>query len=299
MTIRLIAALAVCVLLAAPSAGSAQTSPAALPPLHHDSTPPKRIAMPRVVDVPLLRTSERNRSPQIDVMVNGQGPFRFLVETGAREINLSPALIAKLALKRTRGSGDDTQYRLERITIGDASFERMTVETMPGAITGVDGVLGLPFFQNVLLTIDYPAERLRMVLGKLPAANGRDILPLIRISDYWGLHIVLGGKPFDAVLDTQNSAALGAPPSVGDQLEFDGGVRTVGRARGVFGVTDVKAGVVKGDLVIGRYTITNPTLNVLELPPEYPRAVNIGSGLLSQFVVTIDQRKGRIRLEEP
>jgi hypothetical protein len=252
--------------------------------------------MRRPVEVPLLRASERDSRAQIEVMVNGRGPYRFDLETGAREIGISRTLAESLGLPRIGGPDDYREYHLDSIGIGSATFHDMPVAQLPQGVNGVDGVLGLPFYQNVLLTIDYPGRLVRFSHDALPAPNGADILPLVRIAAFWGVAVQLAGKPFDAVLDTQNSGSIGIPPRVADMLPFSGGLQTIGRARGTFGIIDIKGGKLAGDLVIGRYTFPTPFMDVMQLPPEFPSRPNIGTRLLDNFVVSIDQRHARLRL---
>jgi CheY-like chemotaxis protein len=70
----------------------------------------------------------------------------------------------------------------------------------------------------------------------------------------------------------------------------------IGRARGAFGEVEVKSGQLAGDVVVGGYTIPRPYLSIVPLPPIYPRQPNLGSALLRNFVVTLDQERGRVRL---
>jgi hypothetical protein len=263
-----------------------------------DSAPPRRIVMKRPVEVPLLRASERDSRAEVEVIVNGQGPFRFAVETGSRHIDISPALATRLGLKRIgTTSADMPQYHLDSINVGTASFQDFPVGEFPAGITGVDGVLGLPFYQNVLLVIDYPAHLLRFSGDTLPRANGQDILALTRVSDFWGVPLQIGEQRFTGVLDTQNSGALNVPPSIAAQLSFDGPLQVIGRGRGAFGVVEIKGGKLATDIQVGRYTLRRPFLDVIQLPPDYPNKPNIGSRLLDQFRVSLDQRHARLRLE--
>jgi hypothetical protein len=261
-----------------------------------DSSPPRRIVMRHPVQVPLLRANDRDSRAQVEVMVNGSGPYRFDIETGAREIGISRAVAESLGLRRIGGPDDYREYHLDSISVGSATFHDMPVAQLPQGVNGVDGVLGLPFYQNVLLTIDYPGRLVRFSRDALPAPNGADILPLVRIDAYWGVAVRLAGKTFDAVLDTQNSGSIGVPPSIADVLPFTGGLQTIGRARGTFGVIDIRGGKLAGDLVIGRYTFPTPFMDVMQLPPEFPNRPNIGTHLLDNFVVSIDQRHARLRL---
>jgi aspartyl protease len=289
--------LALLTTLAAAVSGHATTTRAVYA-VDPDSAPPRRIVMHAPVEVPLLRASERDSRAQVEVMVNGQGPFRFDVETGSRHIDISPALATRLGLKRIgTTSADMPQYHVDSINVGEASFQDFPVGEYPAGINGVDGVLGLPFYQNLLLVIDYPAHKLRFSRDTLPAANGRDILALTRVSDFWGVPLQFGEHHFTGVLDTQNSGVLNVPPAIADQLSFDGGLQVIGRGRGAFGVVEIKGGKLTSDVQLGGYTLQRPFLDVVQLPPDYPNQPNIGSRLLDQFRVSLDQRHARLRLE--
>ncbi|HEY4321963.1 MAG TPA: retropepsin-like aspartic protease [Gemmatimonadales bacterium] len=252
--------------------------------------------MPSVIEVPLVGQPGRNATAMVDVMVNGHGPYHFLVETGARVIGIAGRLADSLRLPRIGGPDTDREFHIDSITLGGGAFHDMPAEALPFDFPGIDGVLGLPFYQGLLLTVDYPGHKVRLERDTLPAANGRDILALSRVADFWGIPINIGGKAFVGVLDTQNSGSIGIPVSVAGQLTFDGGLRAVGKARGAFGTIDVQGGQLSGNVVIGKYTIPTPFLTVTPLPPDYPNQPNIGTQVLDNFVVSLDQAHGRLRL---
>lgn len=261
-----------------------------------DSAPPRRIVMPHAIDVPLVPEARGGSSPMVDVMVNGHGPYHFLIETGARSIGVARRIADSIGLPRIGGPDNDPEFHVDSITLGGGSFQDLPAEALPFDFPGIDGVLGLPAFQELLLTVDYGARRARFTRDTLPPANGTDILALSRVDDFWGLPITIAGKPFIAVLDTQNDGSVGLPPSVADSLPFDGGLRVVGRARGVFGVVDVRGGRLAGNIRIGAFTFPTPFLTVAQLPPDYPDRPNVGTEVLQNFVVSLDQVHGRLRL---
>ena len=260
-----------------------------------DPSPPARIILDRPVTVPLVAGETL---PIIEVRVNGQGPFRFGIETGANFIIVTPALAGRLGLARTGGPDDTPSYRLERIEIGAARFEDMPVSAFPFAQSSIDGVLGLPFYRDVLLTIDYPARAVTFERGNLPDADGASILPLTRVGDFWGVPIGLGKTTANGVIDTRSSGGFGLTPSAAASLPFDGELAVVGRARGAaIAETVVKAGRLKGDITLGRYTFPAPTVSVRALPPGFPEEPLIGTRVLSNFRLTLDQRNARVRFE--
>lgn len=261
-----------------------------------DPSPPARVILDAPVTVPL---AAGEALPIIEVRVNGQGPFRFGIETGANFIIVTPALAERLQLPRAGGPDHTPSYRIASIEVGAARFEDLPVSAFPFAQSTIDGVLGLPFYRDLLLTIDYSARTARFERGSLPAADGQSILPLTRVGDFWSAPIAFGGVAANAVIDTRSSGGFGVTPSAAASLTFDGGLAVVGRARGAaIAETVVKAGRLKTDVTMGRYTFPAPMVSVRELPPGFPQEPLMGTRVLSHFVMTLDQRNERVRFEK-
>src|SRR4029078_10564973 len=157
-----------------------------------------RVELSGVVDVPL--TLESNL-PIVEVRVNGQGPFRFGIETGANFMVISPDLAARLSLKRAGGTDESPAYRLDTIDIGGAHFAGMPAVARRVAQADIDGVLGLPLYRALRLTTAAPTRRARFERGALPAADGQSILALTHVGPFWGMPLTIAGKPYSGVLD--------------------------------------------------------------------------------------------------
>ena len=291
MTIARIATLALVLVAAAPKPGSAQIQ-------DPDGTPPKSVRLTGTVDVPLIDPGIPGASlPVISVMVNGRGPYRFGVETGAGFVAVSREFVAAAGLARAGGSDDLPEYAVDSITFGGASFRGLKVAALPRSPRGVDGVLGLPFFHDVTFTIDYPANRFRISRDTLPAPNGKDVLAVSRVGPFWGVPLALAGQRFTAVVDTRSMAGLSITPSAASALPFDGELRLVGRSAGAgLPGADVREGQLRGNAELGAYVLPNPAVSVRELPPGFPAGPLVGSLVLRNFVVSLDQRRGRLRL---
>ena len=259
-----------------------------------DSSPPERVELSGAVEVPI--TLESNL-PIVEIRVNGQGPFRFGIETGANFIVISPDLAARVSLKRTGGTNEYPAYRLDTIDIGGVHFAGMPAVARRVAQANIDGVLGLPLYRDLLLTIDYPNRRARFERGALPAADGQSILSLTHVGPFWGLPLTIAGKAYSGVLDTRSTGGFGFTPESAKGVPFAGELRVVGRARGAaIPEADVKAGTIAGDIRIGRYVFPRPVASVRPLPPDFPTEPIVGGRVLSQFAITLDQRNARLRL---
>lgn len=263
-------------------------------PFTPDSRPPVRTILNGTVTIPL----QTGRGlPLVEVRINGQGPFNFGIETGANFIAISPALASTLKVSRTGGPDDFPAYRIERIDVGSVRLEEMTVYASQFAQPGLDGVLGLPAFRDILITLDYAKQEARFSRGDLPASNGADILDLSSVSSFLGVPLAIAGQRAMAIIDTRSPDALGVTPEMAASLPFDGDPVVIGMMRGAgLPAVEVKAGKLKGDVTIGAYTLKTPTINVRPLPATFPQNAVIGSIVLRQFAVTLDQRNKRMQL---
>src|SRR3989440_12056252 len=127
----------------------------------------------------------RGLMPVIEVKLNGEGPFAFMIDTGAgmqADIDTSVAVRLKLRSNGRAINGDPSgendrevdTARIDSIAFGGAEFRNVTAVIRPQRITrdypDVDGILGFALFTDYLLTLDYPAMQVRLPSGALPAA---------------------------------------------------------------------------------------------------------------------------------
>jgi predicted aspartyl protease len=264
-------------------------------------SPPARIVLSAPAEVPLLSAAPGDSRPAIDVTINGKGPYRFLIETGAQFIRISDEAARGLGLARS--SDDAGEYAADSVNLGTASFKDVRLASLPETLTGmlkangIDGFLGLPFYRDVLLTLDYPGKRVRVERDSLPTPNGTDVLALTMVNDYYlGLRTTIDGRAMISVLDTQNAGAMVIAAKLADSMAFDGELKPVGSARGVFGAVPARVGQLASDVQIGRYRFPHLPALVTQLPPGFPEGTNVGARILSNFVVSLDQRHGRLRL---
>jgi len=257
-------------------------------PSQPDQSPPRevRLASP-VVEVPLLRVTGR---PAVEALVDGQGPFRFGIETGARFVALAPRVAERLRL-----AGEE--FRLRDIVIGGATFVDLPAARARFADERIDGILGLSLYEDLLLTVDFPARKLRFERGSLSPGDG---LPLTRAGPFWAVPVEVAGKKLRAILDTRGSGTLGVTPRVAEQLSFAAPPVVVGTARGAaIPEVRVRVGRLAGDLRVGALTFARPLVAVRPLPAHFPEEPVLGIEALEQLVVTLDQKSARVRLSRP
>jgi hypothetical protein len=246
--------------------------------------------------------------PTIEVMINGQGPFLFGFDTGAQAgPRIDNSLVEKFGLKSTGqvqatdSSGRNPQssetYKLESLSIGALRLADVTVagrnyKNSPRPLK-VDGILGLNALADYLVTLDFPAKKLRLAKGELPKSDGKEILDYKNAAGIAQLELTVGDKKIQAHLDSGN--AIGAfvfPTAFAEKLSFTGEPRVVGRARSASGEMEIKQAQVKDLIRLGRHEFPDATI----VYPALGEMANVGVKTLSQFVITFDQKNERVRL---
>jgi hypothetical protein len=158
----------------------------------------------------------------VPVKINGQGPFRFIVDTGANHSTISPELVRVLALKTGKeslitldgitGAAKVSYVSIDRLQAGDLTIEDTTLPVVMGSVLGgADGILGAAGMSQKSLLIDFQRNRVAIAGHMEPSARTRAIkIRAARIeSGLIVLDTVVAGVHALAVLDTGSERTLG------------------------------------------------------------------------------------------
>ncbi|MCP3917679.1 MAG: DUF1579 domain-containing protein [bacterium] len=243
----------------------------------------------------------------IDVELNGKGPYRMILDTGAGVTVLNEDLVEELGLTATgtRRIGDPSNPRAEEVDeltvdtvrIGGASFTGVEAVGWRGGLVSMDGirgVLGFPTFADCLVTLDYPGAQVEIRPGHLPEPDGAEVLAL-KVGGTPSIPIEVGGFPMQAHLDAGNSGSLILPATWLERLPIVEGTRSKGAGRRASGPFEFTSARIDAALMLGDQVIASPMVNFDETLP----VVNVGHEILSQFAVTFDQSGGRVRFARP
>ena len=115
------------------------------------------------------------------VKVNGKGPFRFVIDTGASRSTLAPHLARALNLKASvgrnvmlngvTGAAEVPTVAIDSIEIGALRFEKQDLPVIFTSIMGnADGILGVAGFQDQRIDVDFKRDRVSVLEsnGKRP-----------------------------------------------------------------------------------------------------------------------------------
>jgi predicted aspartyl protease len=190
------------------------------------------------------------------VMINGRGPFRMVIDTGASHSTVSPALAEALGLKPDQDQGIIVNgitgtamlpsVAIESLEAGRFLLHNVRLPVVWGSVmAGADGILGVASLQTERLMVDFKWNRVVIVEAGRSAPAGFVRIAAKRLAD--GLFVVparVDGIPVQAVLDTGSQRSLGNL-ALREALHTDRGRRTLLLVTDVYGATTAsKAGEV-------------------------------------------------------
>ncbi|HEX5708766.1 MAG TPA: aspartyl protease family protein [Pyrinomonadaceae bacterium] len=251
----------------------------------------------------------RGPMPAVEVMVNGQGPFLFAIDTGAEgEARVDSSLVERLKLRpagqvqASDGSGRNTRsldvFELDSVALGGVTFRAVRApsrdyNTSPN-LPNIDGILGFNLFADYLLTLDYPAKRVRLERGELPAADGARVLSFENPRGIPVVELGVGAHKIAAHIDSGNSiGGFVLPTALVEKLALASPPVTLGRARTISNDVEIKEARLKEKIRLGGYEFAEPSV----VYPAMTDDANIGSKVLREFALTFDQKHKRVRLK--
>jgi predicted aspartyl protease len=109
-----------------------------------------------------------------NVMVNGKGPFRFVIDTGASRSTLAPHLARSLGLTHSvgrnvmlngvTGAAEVPTVAVDTIEIGELKLENQDLPVIFTSIMGnADGILGVAGFHDQRIDVDFKRDRVSVL----------------------------------------------------------------------------------------------------------------------------------------
>ena len=155
------------------------------------------------------------------VLINGQGPFRMVLDTGASDsaitapvaeaLGLTPESSHVVLVQGVAGSAIVPTVSVDSLTVGDLDIASVTLPIIADALGGADGVLGTAGFTDKRIDIDFQHDRISIARSHgQHAPIGFVSLPLERSGP--GLLMVAGSVArvkVHAVIDTGGERCIG------------------------------------------------------------------------------------------
>lgn len=181
--------------------------------------------MPDEADTALYAIpSRRDRAGRIVVraMVNGHGPFRFMLDTGSNYTVVAAEALPRLGLKAditspilvsgVGGTELAPSAQVASLDAGDLHFHDLRLPVLSGPVLrGLDGILGMDGFDGLKLTADFIRDQ-----TSISRSNGKraawiySVVPVRFLSERLLLaQGSVAGVPVKAIIDTGSLSTLG------------------------------------------------------------------------------------------
>ena len=307
-----------CVALASPLAAA---QPARRPPTAPTSPPKVKPLPPAAIDDALaiggedINARKLQSRMTVEVRVNGRGPYRFIVDSGADSSVLGLRVAAQLQLPAgapaiLNSMTDSTlvqRVAVDELAVGSSIFRNLELPALDESDLGGDGLIGIDALAEQRLMMDFEKRVIRVEDARRPAVmiGGEIVVTARRRRGQLILtQVAAGGRPVEAVVDTGSEITIGNL-ALRDQLIRGHRDKFVTVAvTGVTGVTTNVQFARIGELRVGTVTLRNVPMAFADLPPfklfglSRQPALLLGTDLLENFRrVSLDFRARKVRFQ--
>jgi predicted aspartyl protease len=238
----------------------------------------------------------------VQARVNGRGPFRFAVDTGASgwgraDTTLVSALHLKAGALATTSDGVQkaqvATVHLDSLEVGGVSRKDLEViardyDSRMSPDAAFSGIIGREFFADGLLIIDYPERTLSFSRTLSLSPAGPNVL---RYERAFRVPVSIGEVRTEGNLDTGANVAFVLPKSLFKRVS-DAPLQHAGAGRLTNSRIETMRATVRGPFRIGGVSLSDVPVRVSDRYPE----LLVGAHALQHFVFMIDQRSRSIAL---
>jgi predicted aspartyl protease len=157
----------------------------------------------------------------LPVMVDGHGPYDFLVDTGSDRSLISRELAATLALRpgarvvihESEGSDRVSTVIIDHLTVGSRTLDHVVAPALAAKDIGAAGMLGVDALRDLHLVMDFKTMRLTSAPSQAEPRDDHTIVVQGR-SRYGQLILAnsrIHGRPILVVLDSGAEVTVGNP----------------------------------------------------------------------------------------
>jgi len=155
------------------------------------------------------------------VMINGKGPFRLVLDTGASHSGVTADVAAALGiplnsrppvrLRGVTGTAVVPSIRAESLQVGELLLKPAILPIVTDALGGAQGILGTEGLDDKRISIDF--RRDLIIIARSHNEVARSNYLVVPFTFQKGKLLVvkatMGGIPVDAIIDTGGQATIG------------------------------------------------------------------------------------------
>ena len=251
----------------------------------------------------------------VDVHVNGRGPYRFIVDSGADTSAVGLKIAHDLQLPLGTPAVLDgmserdvvERVKVNQLTVGPNSISNLELPALREGDLGADGMIGIDALVHQRLMMDFDKRLIQVEDASVPEKYAADAIVITARSQHGQLiltHVKAVGLSLDAVIDTGSEITIGNL-ALRDRLFRGNASKFV-----TIPVTDVTGAKVMvqlariDELQVGSVTLRDLPMAFADVPPfklfglsDQP-ALLLGTDVLQTFRrVSLDFRARKVRFQ--
>jgi hypothetical protein len=249
------------------------------------------------------------------VLINGEGPYRLVLDTGASRSAVTDRVAGQLKLpiytdsvrlRGVTGTAVASSIKADTLEVGELLVENVTMPIVADAFGGADGVLGAEGLQDKRIVIEFRADRISVSRShKQPAPSGFMKVPF-KWSNSKGMRVEveIGNVRAVGLIDTGAQVTVGnlaLREALAKRRKKDGEMEDViiGVTQDVQRATSVRVpSISAGDLIVRNPHIKFTDLYIFEhWKLSQKPAVLIGMDVLGLLdTLIIDYRRSELQI---
>jgi len=262
-----------------------------------------------------MKAREVDTRLNVDVHVNGSGPYRFVVDSGADTSvvgqriarNLQLPLGTPVILNGVTARNVVDSVKIAELRIGSSTVPNLELPALRESDVGSDGLIGIDALNKQRLMMDFETRRVRVEDASIPYRPhpGDIVVTAKRVQGQLIMTHVRAGKiDLDAVIDTGSEVTIGNS-ALRDKLIGRRNVKFwTAEVTGVTGVTVPIQMTYIDRLQLGPVTLEYVPIAFADVPPfemfglsDQP-ALMLGTDLLEKFRrVSLDFKARKVRFQ--
>lgn len=157
----------------------------------------------------------------VPVTINGQGPFAFMVDTGANRSCISTELAKVLTLpdggtvvvNTIMGRRSRNSVLVDRLQVGSRAQRRVKIPVLPFVGTDIDGLLAVDWLKGQRLILDMKRKQVSITASRRDTTTADRVVVAARkrIGQLTIVDADLGQKPISAMIDSGAQLSIGNP----------------------------------------------------------------------------------------
>jgi hypothetical protein len=247
--------------------------------------------------------------PVVSVRINGRGSYRLILDSGAagsvfseqvaRELGFPALGSANMSRPGSAETEPATLTKVETIELAGLRLEGVSAVYADLSLlqkrlaADIAGVLSATMLDGVLVTYDYPAQRLGFRTGGLPTPDGRTVFDWPAGERLPSVPLEIGGRTLRVDIDTGSGEGFTLPQTVTAGLPWlqapvaGDPIHTLDR------VTQSATARLRGEIRLGPYSFPNPVIRTNDGVLQ-----TVGYKVLREFVFTLDAKNRRFELRK-